>query len=80
VEFSIEFDDIEQAVIVHNKSAPSETTRLLHERLKTEFEGREFPTAVYTPTLATMIGTDAHGFVILELENESSQDHDHADD
>ncbi len=78
VEFSIEFDDIKQAVILHNKSAPSETTRLLQERLKTELEGREFPTTVYTPTLAAMIGTDAHGFVI--LENESSQDYDRTDD
>ncbi len=78
VEFSIEFDDIEQGVILHNKATPSETTRLLHERLKTEFNGREFPTAVYVPTLASMIGPDAHGFVI--LESEGAQPHDSADD
>lgn len=78
VEFSIEFDAIEQGVILHNKATPSETTRLLHERLRTEFHGREFPTAVYVPTLAAMIGSDAHGFVI--LESEDAQDYDRADD
>lgn len=77
VEFSIEFDNIERAVIVHSKAALSETVRLLHERLKTEFAGRDFPISVYTPTLAAMIGPDAHGFTILEREDDY---HDSADD
>ncbi|GEM_PF-123005 len=66
VEFAAEFDDIEDAVILQHKPHHSDQTRMLHDRLAVDFPNRAFPSAVYGPFLAALIGSDATGLVILE--------------
>jgi DegV family protein with EDD domain len=71
VEFVTEFASIEQLIILQNTPYPSEAVRQLQDRLTTEFGGRSFPTMMYGPSLATMIGPDAMGVVVYEgLEDE----------
>lgn len=72
VEFSIEFDNLEEAVILQNRSTATETTRILQERLGIEFEGREFPVSVMTPSMVALIGTDSSGLVVMEKEGEQN--------
>jgi fatty acid-binding protein DegV len=69
VEFSIEFENIEQAVIVQSRSTPTETTRMLQERLAVEFPGRDFPVTVVAASMAALIGPEVYGLVILESED-----------
>jgi len=66
VDFAIEFVDLEDALILHHRTYMSEQTRALQERLSGEFEGRHFHQAVYSPSLAALIGVDATGLVVLE--------------
>lgn len=68
VEFVVEFTHIEQAAIVQHQAQPTEQTRLLQERLTEHFTTPAFPHTVYSPALATLIGPDATGVVILEEE------------
>ncbi|MEO0561099.1 MAG: DegV family protein [Chloroflexota bacterium] len=66
VDFAIEFVDLEDALILYHRAYMSEQTRTLQNRLTTEFEDRHFPHALYGPALASLIGTEATGLVILE--------------
>jgi DegV family protein with EDD domain len=68
VEFAVEFDAVQDAVILQHRPGVTEQTRMLHERLAVEFPGREFPHSLYSPALAAIIGVDASGFVLLEDE------------
>ncbi len=68
VEFVAEFTDIDDVMIVQNKSYPTDQTRMVQERLALEFPGRVFPHAIYNPSLAALIGPDALGIFILEKE------------
>lgn len=68
VEFSVEFDNIEQAFIMQGRENATETTRMLQDRLVVEFPGQPFTTAVYQPSMAALIGAEAYGLVILEKE------------
>lgn len=74
VEFAIEFTGIEDAVIVQHKPFVTEQTRMLQDRLATEFPGRVFPHMLYGPALASLIGTDAIGLVMLEQEPDRIED------
>ncbi|MEL6148550.1 MAG: DegV family protein [Chloroflexota bacterium] len=74
VEFVIEFEDIEDALILQPGTFMSEHTRNLQDRLSNEFPGRHFPHAVYSATLATFLGTDATGLVVLESELDDEAD------
>jgi DegV family protein with EDD domain len=76
VEFAIEFTDIDDAVILQHKPYMSEQTRMLQDRLAVEFPGRHFPYALYGPSLAALIGTDATGLVVLETELAGEDDDD----
>ena len=68
VSFAVEFDAVEDAIIVQHKPFVSEQTRMLQERLAVEFPGRHFPYGMYGPSLAAWIGTDATGLIVLESE------------
>lgn len=72
VEFVVEFEELEEAVILQPKSSITEQTRMLQDRLTVEFPGREFAHSIYGAALAVLIGADASGVVILE-----SHDGDH---
>jgi len=65
VEFIVEFEQIEDAMILQNRTHISEQARLLQDRLSVEFPGRHFPFAIYGVTLATLLGSDAIGVVVL---------------
>jgi len=68
VNFAVEFDSVEDALIVQHKPFMSEQTRMLQERLAVEFPGRHFPYGMYGPSLAAWIGIDATGLIVLESE------------
>lgn len=70
VEFVIEFTDIEEVVILQNKSYISDQTRMLQDRLAVEFPGRHFPYTLYGPSLTALVGTEVTGVALLESELE----------
>lgn len=74
VEFAAEFSDLDDAVIVQNRTSISEQTRILQDRLAVEFPDRHFPYTAYGPSLAALIGTDAAGLVVLESELDRIED------
>lgn len=68
VEFVVEFEEITDAVIVQHKIGTVEQTRILQDRLAVEFPSRTFPYTTYGASLASLIGADASGIVIVEAE------------
>ena len=70
VEFVTEFDDIERLVIVQNSPFMTEAVRLLQDRLAAELSQRNFPMMLYGPMLASYLGPDATGVIVLEREYE----------
>jgi len=66
VEFVTEFTDIDDVIILQNKSYLTDQTRVVQERLALEFPGRTFPYAIYNASLAALVGPDALGIFILE--------------
>jgi|FLYN01.1.fsa_nt_gi DegV family protein with EDD domain len=76
LEFIVEFTDVEDMVILQHKPHMSEQTRMLQDRLAVEFPGQHFPFAMYSPTMAALIGADATGVVVLEKETEDVDDDD----
>ncbi len=74
VEFAIEFIAFDTALIMQPRSAVTEPTRALQERLALEFPDRTFPYGIYNASLAALIGVDALGLVVLERENERFED------
>ena len=69
-EFVVEFTEIEDVVILQNRAAVSEQTRMLQDRLAVEFPGRHFPYTLYGPSLTALIGTEVTGVALLESEME----------
>jgi fatty acid-binding protein DegV len=74
VEFAVEFTDIEDALILHNRARSGEQARMLQDRLVQEFPGQHFAIANYSPALACLIGADAAGIVVMEKELDSLYD------
>lgn len=70
VEFLVEFETLDDAVIVQHRSHISEQTRILQDRLSVEFPGQHFPFTMYGASLAAVLGTEATGVVVLESEIE----------
>ncbi len=66
VEFAVEFTELEDAVILQHKPGLTDQTRMLYERLNVEFPNRRFPSTLYGPSLAALIGIEATGLAILE--------------
>jgi DegV family protein with EDD domain len=70
VEFVTEFDDLEKLVIVQNSPFMTEAVRLLQDRLAAELSQRNFPMMLYGPMLASYLGPDATGVIVLEKDYE----------
>lgn len=76
VEFLVEFEELDDAVIVHYGTHVSEQLMNLQERLTTEFPERHFSLLAYSVPLATLLGYDGIGLVVLESEWERFLDDD----
>jgi DegV family protein with EDD domain len=74
VEFVTEFGLVERLVILQNTPYPTEQTKMLQERLISEFAQRNFPLVMYNPSLACYLGPDAMGIVIYESDSEDTKD------
>jgi DegV family protein with EDD domain len=70
VEFVAEFEHLDRLVILQNSPFTTEAVRLLQERLAAEYGKRNYPVALYGPTLASYLGPDATGVVILERSHD----------
>lgn len=70
VEFVTEFSDVKDLVILQSTSYATDAIRTLQEQLAVEFSGRTFPSTLYGPSLAALIGTDATGIVVYECEED----------
>ncbi len=70
VEFVAEFEALDDVAIVQFRPHITEQTRTLQDRLAIAFPGRHFPYTLYNGSLASLIGTDAIGVVVLESEIE----------
>ncbi|MEP7292577.1 MAG: DegV family protein [Chloroflexota bacterium] len=68
VEFAVEFIALDDAIVVQHRTGSSDQTRMLYDRLASEFPDRRFPSTLYGASLAALIGADATGLVILESE------------
>lgn len=75
VEFLVEFDQLDDAVIVQSRSGMNEQVRALQDRLAIEFPDQHFPFVTYGAALASLVGPDALGVVVLEAVS-----HPHEDD
>ncbi len=72
VEFAVEFESFVDAQVVQHRSGSSDQTRMLYDRLGTEFPNHTFPNTLYGASMAALIGTEATGLVL--LEGEASED------
>jgi DegV family protein with EDD domain len=70
IEFVVEFTDIDEMVILQNRTYPTDQTQVLQDRLLLEFPGQHFPYAQYGPSLTALIGPDVIGIVLMESEME----------
>ena len=74
LEFLIEFEELDDAMIVQNRVHITEQARILQDRLSSEFPGRHFPYTMYSAALGVLLGGDATGVVVLESEIEGFDD------
>ena len=74
IEFLVEFDNIDDAMIVQNRSHITEQARQIQDRLSLEFPGRHFPYTMYGMSLAVLLGGEATGVMVLESEMEDFED------
>ena len=74
VEFLVEFNELEDAVVLQSKRQISEETRIMQDRLALEFPGQHFPFTMYSASMAATLGTAATGVAVLEKETEFYDD------
>ena len=74
VEFLVEFEALDNALIVHSTDPKDAHLLSLQERLQTEFQDRQFALLRYGAPMATLIGNDAVGLIVLESELERFND------
>lgn len=74
VEFVTEFGAIEKLVILQNSPYTTEAVRMLQDRLAAEINRRNFPTTIYGAVLASLLGRDATGVVVLERVYQEEDD------
>lgn len=74
IEFLVEFDDLDDAMIIQNRAHITEQARQLQDRLSIEFPGRHFPYTMYGMVLATLLGGEVTGVMVLESEMEGFDD------
>lgn len=70
-DFASEFDHLEEAMIVQPREFITDDTRNLQDRLAVEFPGQHFPFTIYGPVVASLLGANATGVIILESEMDS---------
>lgn len=68
VEFVVEFDAFEDALILQHRPHQTEISRNLQERLALEFPQQHFGYSMYGASLAALIGVSATGLVLLERD------------
>lgn len=68
IEFVTEFEYVDRTVIMHNSPFTTEAVRMLQDRLNTEYGKRNYPSMIYGALLASYLGPDATGIVILESQ------------
>ena len=71
VEFLVEFNQLEDAVILQHRAAISDETRELQDRLAIEFPGQHFPFTMYSSAMAARLGVSAIGVAVLEKETDA---------
>ena len=74
VEFLVEFEMLEDVVMLQPQLPISNDTRLLHERLGVEFPGQHFPFTIYSATMAAWLGPEAIGVSVMEKEADEPDD------
>jgi DegV family protein with EDD domain len=71
IEFVTEFSDIEQLGILHSTSEPDEEALSVAERLEALYPDTSIKYVNYGPALATYVGLNGLGLVVLESEEEA---------
>lgn len=74
--FIMEFEQVEDAMILQHRPQIFEYTRVLQDRLTVEFPGQHFPFGVYSALMASLIGPKAFGVAVMENEFPSEDDDD----
>ena len=72
IEFVTEFTDLERLTVLHSHPNGDWETRLLLDRLSTEFPDVACPTLLFSPVLATQIGPYGLGVIIFDSEASES--------
>ena len=70
LEFVTEFSTVEHLALLHSQSQLNEETRQVVERLQGMHPGTPLSVLTYGPSLATFVGPNALGIVVLETEEE----------
>ncbi len=70
VEFLVEFNELDDAVMLQHQKQISDETRIMQDRLSLEFPGQHFPFTMYSTTMATWLGPTAIGVAVLEKESD----------
>jgi len=70
VEFVSEFSGADHLAILHGADGPQEDTRILAERLRVLYPHAPLSIIGYGPAVATLVGLDGLGVVVLETEEE----------
>ncbi len=70
VEFVSEFSTVDSLALLQGRSEPTEETALIAERLQAIHPHTPIILGSYSPSLATFIGPDSLGVVVLEAEEE----------
>ena len=68
VEFLVEFETLEDVVMLQHQRPISDESRMLHERLALEFPGQHFPFTMYSAAMAAWLGPGAIGVAVMEKE------------
>ena len=71
VEFLVEFNELDDAVILQHHKQISDETRVMQDRLALEFPGQHFPFTMYSSSMAARLGTTAIGVAVLEKESDA---------
>lgn len=72
VEFVTEFTHVEKLGIVQNTLRSTDHTRMLQDRLALAFSRLQYPVMLYEPLIASIIGPDGMGMIVLEGESEDN--------
>ncbi len=73
-DYVMEFDDIEELIILQPKTSLTENSVALIERIHEEQPHLTIQTSQYSPVLAAFIGTDATGCALIVNESENMTD------